>query len=248
MRRYWLDPQLKTDLAVVIQGDPFHHIFDVCRQEQGSQFEVLFGDGEAHLVEVIEVKKKQALARILSSRKLPEIPRPYLKLFISLPRYPVMEALVEKCVELGCAEIQPFISDFSFVRKGDSIPPSKIERWNKIVISATQQSGRGELMPIHPVITLAEALEKLNHNSQAKGLFFYEGAGHKDLKTYLKHEDFSKSQELWVFVGSEGGFSSTEVEALSKMGVAPLSLGDQVLRVETACISILAVLKYELVN
>ncbi|MFN7262274.1 MAG: RsmE family RNA methyltransferase [Pseudobdellovibrionaceae bacterium] len=248
MRKYWLDAQFKTNEAVVIQGDPFHHIFDVCRQEEGSQFEVLFGDGEAHLVEVIEVKKKQALAKILSSRKLPEIPRPYLKLFISVPRYPVMEALVEKCVELGCAEIQPFISDFSFVRKGDSIPPSKVDRWNKIVVSATQQCGRGELMPIQPVISLTEALEKLNQNPQAQGLFFYEGLGNKDLKTYLKHEDFSKSEEWGVFVGSEGGFSSTEVEVFSKIGVTPLSLGDQVLRVETACISILAILKYELVN
>jgi len=248
MRKYWLDSAFKTDQAVVIEGDPFHHIFDVCRQSVGSQFEVLFGDGQAHLVEVLEVKKKQALARILESRKLPEIPRPHLKLFVSVPRFPVMEALIEKCVELVCSEIQPFISDFSFVRKGDAIPQSKIDRWKKIVISATQQSGRGELMPLLPVISLEVALEKLNQKQEAKGLFFYEGAGHKDLKTYLRHEDFCKSRELWVFVGSEGGYSSTEVEVFSKMGVPPLSLGEQVLRVETACISILAVLKYELVK
>lgn len=55
-----------------------------------------------------------------------------------------MESIVEKSVEMGVHSIYPFFSDFSFVRSMSSLPSAKIERWKKICISATQQSGRGE--------------------------------------------------------------------------------------------------------
>ena len=57
---------------------------------------------------------------------------------------------------------------------------------------------------------------------------------------------FEDLQELWVFVGSEGGFSQAEVAAFGGWGLQPVSLGEQVLRVETACITLMAILKYEL--
>lgn len=249
MRRYWMpNDAFSSNGEIQFHGDVFHHIFDVCRQEVGSHFEVLGDKDKAHLVEVTSVTKKSATALIKETRTLPALPKPRLVLALSLSRYPVMDAVVEKAVEMGVARIQPFYSDFSFIRKKDSLPVSKQERWNKIVISGTQQSGRGDLMKIEEPVELKELKSQINQNPQKKGLFAYEGEATLGIKEYLRSITVDSSpgfEEFWLFVGSEGGFSPTEVQLFKDWGLEPVTLGDQVLRVETACIALLAVLKYE---
>lgn len=253
MRRYWIPKnQISEDSPapqVEISGDTFHHIFDVCRQEKGSHFEVLGNGQKAHLIEVTSVEKKKAFGKIIETREIPALPKPNLVLAISLPRFPVMEAVIEKAVELGVTRIQPFYSEFSFIRKAQSLSESKEERWKKIVISATQQSGRGDLMEISQPLDMNEVLHQFNQKTFKKGLFAYEGASTLGIKKQLKKQLLSQAwedlNEFWLFVGSEGGFSPTEVEEFRQVGLDPVTLGDQVLRVETACITLLAVLKYE---
>ena len=246
MRRYWIPADCIHQQEVELSGDAFHHIFGVCRQDVGSHFEILGDRDQAHLVEVVSVGKKTARARIKESRIIPPLPRPHIVLAISIPRFPVMDAVVEKAVELGASRIQPFFSEFSFVRRQSSLPQGKVERWEKIVLSATQQSGRGELMQISPACDLEELLKTFNQPSRRQGLFAYEGASTLGFKEKLSRSQPQDLEEFWIFVGSEGGFSSTEVELFKSQGMQPVTLGDQVLRVETACIALLAVLKYEL--
>lgn len=245
MRRYWVPKEDIQDNTVEFRGDTFHHIFDVCRQDVGSHFEVLGDGNKAHLVEVTSVEKKRAHARIKESREIPPLPKPHVVLALSIPRFPVMDAVVEKAVEMGVSRIVPFYSEFSFIRKKNSLPAGKHERWEKIVLSATQQSGRGELMKIETPTELEELLKNFNQNPRRKGLFAYEGASTLGIKDYLRSENSNDLDEYWVFVGSEGGFSTTEVEEFRSVGLQPVTLGEQVLRVETACIALLAVLKYE---
>lgn len=245
MRRYWLTTDSFINDQVIIQDEPFHHIFDVCRQEVGSKFEVLGYQNQAILVQVTEVQKKKALATVLTRRTIPELPRPHIVLALSIPRFQVMDSVVERAVEMGVAEIRPFFSEFSFVRRTDSLPAAKKDRWKKIVMSATQQSGRGELMSIHEPVSFSELLTEFNRQTQATGLFAYEGAAQSGLKDFARGL-LPSTQEIWIFVGSEGGFSETEVQKIQDLGLAPITLGDQVLRVETACIALIAVLKYEI--
>lgn len=243
MRRYWIDPSNLNQSEVLFSGDVFHHIFDVCRQEKGSHFEVLTGDQKAYLVEIISMSKKSAVGKIIETREIPPLKRPYIHLALSVSRYQVMDAVVEKAVEMGVHAIHPFFSDFSFVRS--FLPPGKLERWEKIVVSATQQSGRGELMKIHQPVALKDLLGGINLDSPNLGLFAYEGESSLDVKSFLTQPRQTPPSDIWLFVGSEGGFSQTEVQTFIKKGLEPVTLGDQVLRVETACITLLAVLKYE---
>ncbi len=245
MRRYWISKENIQADEVLFTGDSFHHIFDVCRQEVGSHFEVLGDGNKAHLIEVLSVEKKKARGKIKETREIPPLPKPQLVLALSISRFPVMDAVVEKAVEMGVTRIQPFFSEFSFVRKKNSLPAGKVERWEKIVLSATQQSGRGELMKIEAPCDFDELLKIFNQNSRQKGLFAYEGASTLGIKEHLRSEKTTDLDEYWVFVGSEGGFSPTEVESFRSIGLQPVTLGEQVLRVETACIALLAVLKYE---
>jgi 16S rRNA (uracil1498-N3)-methyltransferase len=245
MRKYWLPKEcVQGDLAQ-FNGDTFHHIFDVCRQQVGSRFEILSGDNRASLVEVQSVGKKSATAKIISVREIPALPKPHIHLVLSIPRFPVMEAVVEKAVEMGVHTLHPVFSDFSFVRKAVMLPESKTERWQRIVVSATQQCGRGELMHLSETKDLQDLLKTFNQTKGQVGLFAYEGQATQTVRQYLRGRSEEQADEVWLFVGSEGGFSSEEVQSFQKAGLDSVSLGEQVLRVETACIALVAILKYE---
>lgn len=246
MRRYWIDKKDLFQDRVNFSGDTFHHIFDVCRQQTGSKFEVLTEDGKAYLVEVLEVSKKHAMAQILEIREIPPLKEPHIHLALCISRFPVMDAIMEKAVEMGVKSIQPLFSDFSFVRTGEKLSPNKLERWDKIIVSATQQSGRGDLMKVLPVKTLREHLKSINPQEGVMGLFAYEGESQLSIKDYVtKMKNMGTPRNIWIFVGSEGGFSDQEVQNLSTLGLHPVTLGAQVLRVETACMALVSVLKYD---
>lgn len=144
----------------------------------GSKFEVIAPDSKAYLVEVVSRQKKSAVAQVLIEAFIAPLEKPFLVLNLALSKFPVMDAVIEKVVELGVHTIQPFYSEYSFLRKEDSISESKLARWRKIIVSATQQSGRGDLMTLAPVVPLTSVLKSFsatNRSSQVMGLFCYEG-------------------------------------------------------------------------
>ncbi len=250
MRRFWIDEIIGEDqVEWVLEGDVLHHVRDVCRMAPGARFEILTENRKAWFVELKEVGKRRGVVRVLEQRALPEIPGPRLHLMLSIPKFVTFENVVEKSVELGVYSIQPFFSDFSFVRTNEKISLSRLQRWKKIVKSATQQSGRGELMPVETPLPLREVLKKTNDNKNDwKGLFAYEGDSHQSLREELKAWELSKKSvtDVALFIGSEGGFSNGEVELFQQQGLAPVTLGEQILRVETACVALVSIIKHSL--
>lgn len=242
VRRYWIDadPDPK-DQTLEISGDTFHHIFDVCRETVGSKIEILNGGSQSFLSEVILKSKKSATLKVIEIKTLPPLPLPRINLNLSLPKIPTFEAVLEKAVELGVQKIQPFTSEFSHIRKKDALPVDKINRWNRIIKSASEQSYRSELLQIGPLKTFEEVLE--DSSPKSFKILAFEGGGHPLFET-LDEADLESFDEIDLFVGSEGGFSRAEVEFVKQKGIKVVSLGSQVLRVETACISLLSILKY----
>lgn len=251
MRRYRIESTSENDLEVLIEGDSFRHIVDVCRQEVGSRFEVLTPTGWALFVEIQKVGKKSAQAKVIEKRKIPELKKPWIHLALSMPKISTYEAVLEKAVELGVYQIHPFFSDYSFVKTQKNVLESKAARFEKIIQSATQQTGRGDWMKVAPVSELGELLKHFQQQIRTDGLFAYEGAGELSLKAALEAMQSQSStgeslENLWIFVGSEGGFSTQEVEIFKKFNLFPVSLGQQVLRVETACVTLLGIIKYQI--
>jgi 16S rRNA (uracil1498-N3)-methyltransferase len=245
MRRYWLSNASEKADMVSIEGDSFHHICDVCRQGVGAKFEVLTPTGFALFVEIITMDRKRAIAKVISQRQLEPLKKPYIHLAVSVPKLATLEAVIEKSVELGVFKIWPFLSDYSYFKSHKNVLSEKSARFSKIIQGATQQTGRGTLMEMAPVVRLEEVLQDYQQMSSAAGVFAYEGEGGNPLKKVLS-EASPALENLWLFVGSEGGFSKQEVETFKKINLFPVSLGHQVLRVETACVTLLGVIKYEL--
>ncbi len=246
MRRYWLSGDAKKEAGFLIEGEKFKHIFGVCRQEVGSKFEVLIGDGFAYFVEVKLVSKKSAEVHVLETRKVDAIHRPYIHLLVSHPKPAKLDEIIEKSVELGVRSVTPFLSDYSYFKSMGPKLEKRVERWSKIVKAATEQCGRSEIMEVRKCVSLDKCLESFNRESDALGLFPYEGESELAIKDALSGRMLKNPKDVWVFVGSEGGFSKREVERFQGDKLSPVTLGRQILRVETACVAIVSVIKYEL--
>ncbi len=244
MRRYWL---FRNDFysSYRIDGDLFHHIFIVCRQKVGDQFELLGRGDYADLVEVTEVSKKFAKVDLISERLISPIPKPLIQVNISIPRFAVFESVLERLVELGVYTVKPFISEFSFVRSLSGIEPKRWERWKKIIVSATEQCGRASLMALEPPKTLNDLMTGGQPDSS---IFLYEGDSQITIHERFKSLREKNLELVQLYIGSEGGFSQTEVEQMNRFSIPSVTLGDQVLRVETACLSAVSILKYELLR
>jgi 16S rRNA (uracil1498-N3)-methyltransferase len=249
MRRYWVPQEAIQGDQVSLRGEILHHIRDVCRQHRGSRFEVIDPKGQAHLVEIVNESKAESLANIIETRMIPEIPKPHIHLALSVPHFPVFEAVLEKSVELGVKSIRPFFSEFSFIRSKADVFAQKRKRFEKIIVGATQQSGRGDLMVLEDPVGLDELLPNFNLQGAARGLFAYEGEGVLNARQGLAGLRPPGSSEapadIWIFAGSEGGFSGREVDIFKNFGLQAVTLGQQVLRVETACVALISIIKYD---
>ena len=152
---------------------------------------------------------------------------------------------MEKSVELGVKSITPFVSDFSYIKSKNRVSESKVKRWATIAKSACQQSGRGHALDLKGVLSLPEALSEAA-SPDSLNLFAYEKAQSLSLKSYIATHRLREKENVNIFVGSEGGFSQKESDLFSSFKIQPISLGQQILRVETACVALISSIKYEL--
>ena len=100
-------------------------------------------------------------------------------------------------------------------------------------------------MPIASPLGLNQVLNQFNRQKDVAGLFSYEGECQLALKSALASIPKSHIDDFWLFVGSEGGFSGEEVILFQRTGLEPVSLGSQILRVETACLALVSIIQYE---
>jgi 16S rRNA (uracil1498-N3)-methyltransferase len=259
MRRYWVDETLEVGIPFAIAGELFKHIHIVCRQNAGDEFELLPSvkdqQSQAYLykVKVKDIFRHTMVVDVISRREIPLLPKPHIHLALSIPKLKTLEDVVEKIVELGVYSLVPFYSDYSFFKSKDRIE-EKAQRLRKIVVSACQQSARAEELVIHKPQSFDQVLSMYSESKKTgktDAYAFYEGKA-QSLSSFWESKEKSSDQsgsgpvnDIWVFIGSEGGFSGSEIKKFNQFEIPSLSIGEQVLRVETACVSIISVLKYK---
>lgn len=244
MRRFWVDPKYINGRKVLLEGPSFHHIVRVCRFQKGQKLILFSHLRKKYLVELSEIFHSTAAARILEESSALPVQKPFFHLALSCPRFPVLESILCKGVELGVSDFHPFVSDFSFVKKPQSIRLNRVKRWEALIQRSMAQSLNS--MTLHSMDSLDGVLKKYVQSPSSAGLFFYEGEEGKRAGSVFEYFTSRALNEIWIFIGSEGGFSSREVSLFKSHGLEPLTLGNQILKVETACLTVLGVLKYKL--
>ena len=165
-----------------------------------------------------------------------------ITIFISLIKQNRFEVALQKCTELGVFAFVPFYSSRSIFQKSSSVGDNKISRWKSIIQEASEQCGRPDIPRFFDPVSYEIACKK---SQDCFSIILWENEEKIKLKSVLQNLKGS-DHSINIFVGPEGGFSSDEIKLANSIGIKSASLGDLILRSETAAISAISNVFYEL--
>ncbi len=239
-----MEPWQIQDKKVIITGSDVNHIKNVLRLKNGEEIAVSNGiDGKEYRCGIEAYTDAEVLCtlRFIKEDGV-ELPSK-VYLFQGLPKADKMELIVQKAVELGACEVIPVATKRSVVKLDEKKAVAKVGRWQTIAEAAAKQSRRSVVPAVHRVVDMKEAVE------YAKGmdvkLIPYEFAQNMEHTRKLIGE-VKPGQSIAVFIGPEGGFEESEVQAATEAGAEPVTLGRRILRTETAGLTVLSWLMYQL--
>lgn len=227
---------------IIIDDENVNHMKNVLRLQVGD--EIIINDRQGHDYKCIinAIESSKIIADINSVADSSSEPSTHVTLFQSLIKGEKMEWVIQKAVEIGVTKIVPLCTARCVVKlDSPKKMASKIERWNKIAESAAKQSGRGIVPEVSYPMYFDEAIEYASQN----GLFSmipYEKEHERGIRGVLQS---TKSQSFGLFIGPEGGFTEEEVEKAIQTNIHAVSLGNRILRSETASLATLTNIMYE---
>lgn len=222
------------DSTAKITGDDAKHITKVLRCKIGERITLCNKSGTDYDCEIISLGEEVLLSVIDKHQSLTE-PGIKLTLYQALPKLDKMELIIQKAVELGTTRIVPVMTERCVSRPSKEAMAKKLERWQKISLSAAKQSGRGIVPQIAELLSFEEALEKAK--ADEKAILFYEKGG-EALNKMISTDTKSTS----IIIGSEGGFSEREVTLAEEKGIKTATLGARILRCETAPLAAISII------
>ena len=243
MYHFFAEHENIHDSYIDIVGSDVNHIKNVLRFKEGDKLLISSGDNVDYECSIASMSDEYIRADILSKDEQgKELPSRII-LFQGLPKADKMELIIQKAVELGVHEVIPVATRRAVVKLDRKKEESKLKRWNAIAESAATQSGRMMIPQVHSVLTMKEAF------AYAKGfevnLIPYELAeGMKETRAIL--EQVKPGMRVGIFIGPEGGFDVEEVESAMAEGIHPITLGRRILRTETAGMTMLSILMFQL--
>jgi len=244
MYQFFIESSGVREDNIVITGSDVNHIKNVLRMRIGEKIAaVKEAEGVKYLCEIQKMEEEGIFCKILSVEEgETELPAKIF-LFQGLPKGEKMELILQKAVELGCFEIIPVACKRCVVKLEEKKQKSKVQRWQSISEAAAKQSGRRMVPRVHDVMRFSEALAYAA-DMDIRLIPYERAVNMKETKKLLG--SVKPGQKIAVFIGPEGGFEETEIEAAGRDGVAPVTLGRRILRTETAAITVIGWLMYEL--
>jgi 16S rRNA (uracil1498-N3)-methyltransferase len=239
MQRFFVPPDSLGGDTVRLEGEVAHQITRVLRMKPGDEVVLLDGLGWEYRVSLVSFGQEEVTGQLLEKRACPADPAHKVTLYLSLLNKPdKFEWALQKCTELGAARFVPMIAERSVA----SAPGSgKMERWERIIQEAAEQSGRAILPSLEQTVSLGDALRTARADETCIALMPALGA---DCSVRQALEASPKKVSL--FIGPEGGFTEAELEQAQGAGVQLVTLGPRTLRAETAAVTALTVVMYEL--
>jgi 16S rRNA (uracil1498-N3)-methyltransferase len=239
VRRIFVDKLKMKNGMLLIAGPSCKYILSVLRKTAGERIDVMDGKGYLYRCLINSVKGKEIFLQVMDAVHHPEEKRMKVTLLVSPIKGPRMDWLIEKATELGVDRIIPTIFRRTVVRFQDG-EGEKCERWKRIMIEASRQSGRfsvpeiTEPTPLRSVIPYIEDFENR--------WLLYEREKHTTMKDVVAGQ---KNGRLCVAIGPEGGVEDGEAEWFKEQGFVHCSLGENILRAETAPLVVLSIIFYE---
>ncbi len=231
------------DEIIELPKDVTHHVLHVFRHNMEKPITVTGSDNRCGTYQITAEVDGKAQAKLIEyvDANLAS----YRTILVqSLLKGEKLEWVLQKATELNVDTIYLVPTANCVAKYDEKKLQSKVNRWEKIMLEAAQQCGRNHL----PTLVVGETLlQALDIESEALKLVAYENEAGQTIKDVLKtlHSDKSVTDVL-ICIGPEGGYQEKEINAIIKYGGKSVSLGNTILRAETAAIGSLAMIQYEL--
>lgn len=243
MSKFFIEKESISGDSIDITGEDVAHIRKVLRMRVGEKLIACDNDGTDFECEITNIDDKHVAAKILTSWKSENEAPIRVTLFQGIPKSDKMDFIIQKCVELGIDSIVPVKTDRTVIRfENTKDEVKKQQRWQKIAVEAAKQCNRGILPKITNPVDFNTALDMAGANDLI--LIPYENESEQGLKSVLRNN--STARTIAVFIGPEGGFAEDEVKNCIERSFYSVSLGKRILRTETAGLTVLSILMYEL--
>lgn len=199
---------------------------------QGFECEALIRDFTVRNVTIEIIKKERVADKAIC-----------ITLSQGLPKANKMDFIIRKAAELGVDTIIPFRSARTIPRILPEMTILKASRWQRIAHEAARQCGSSSIPEIREILSFAEVLKY--PKGEALKIILWEEESETGLKQVLQDKGHEGIKDFFIIVGPEGGFLKEEITKAMSYGFIPVSLGRQILKVETAALAVLSIIQYE---
>lgn len=237
MTRFFVSESVFSGDSPCLEGENARHA-KVLRLREGEEVCLSNGCGEECVCRVESVGETYGLS-VVCRRPSESEPKAKVSIYMAMPKADKLEHVIQKATELGAYEIVTFPSARCISRPDEKSLRGKLERWQKIAVSAAEQSGRGLIPQVVYVNSYKEALKR--GATADKAILFYENEHATTLKMALTEGEFTT---VSLLTGPEGGLEEREVAEAREAGFDICTLGRRILRCETAPLCALSVVMY----
>ena len=238
-RFYCPDADFSKPSVIISDVHEIHHIKEVLRLKTGASIQLFNAHSQQADVTIERVNDDSIFVRV---DKVMHQQGSGAKIILACapPKKGKFEFIIEKCTELGVDQIIPLKTKRSEVIFTVDKQAAKHNRFESVAVNAAKQSKRTKVPHIYPMTPLAQVLKDLDPN----GVHLFPSLHHhsKNITEVLLKMD--KSAAITLFIGPEGDFTPDELDLAIKHGCIPVSLGETVLKVETAAIATVALVKF----
>lgn len=247
MRKFFIEEnQIEENVAKII-GDDVNHIKNVLRLDIGTHLNIsVIGQNKSYECEITDISKEEVSLKVVKELEVKD-EKVILDIYQGLPKFDKMELIIQKCVELGANSFIPVSMKRSIAKfPNQKDEDKKIERWQKIAEVAAKQSKRNIIPEVKHILKFRDVIEKAKEYDLM--LLAYENEENLYIKDALKSLDKKDKYKIGIIIGPEGGLSPEEVEEVNESNIKVVSLGERILRTETAPIMMASIIMYELEN
>lgn len=242
MQRYFIQQQGQLNCIYEVTSEDSHHIKNVMRLKIGDKITGVF-ENEVFICEIVELAKHVNIKTLEQIEHQVELPL-NITIVNGVTKGDKYEYLLQKATELGCHHFILVNMDRSIAKVTEAKLPKKLERWQKIVKEAAEQSQRKRLPDIKYLSNMTALIEQLNNYDLC--LLAYEESAKQHEVVMLKKmlSKVKTGQRIICIFGPEGGISEHELQQLTQAKVISIGLGPRILRAETAPLYFLSAVSF----
>ena len=228
LKRYFTNANLEKDIIVEIDGDEFHHMKNVMRTNVNDHV-LLFNGTNIDAEGVVQsIQKNKAVIKILDTHINSNEPKINVTLYQAVRKGEKLSLITQKITELGASNMVVFYSDYTDIKE----KTNKLDKLQKVSISASKQCGRSSILNIQGVVSF-ETMTSLLSKHQKVFVAYENSTG---FSLYDSLSSNNNLENIAIVIGAEGGFSEKEINILEELNCEIVTLGKRILRTETASI------------